>query len=725
MIKKILIALGVLVVLVVAGLVALLTLVDVDHYKPEMESAARDKLDRTLTFEGKLSLSVFPTIAVSLPRTTLSERGSDKPFLSLERARVSLAVLPLLRGRLEAGTASLYGLRLFVERHADGTTSLDDLGGTPKPRTPGDTPPATAPRKAPVFDLGGIELIDAQVEYRDERAHNTLTLSRLNLTTGRIGSRASTPIDLSAAVTATEPRAAFDLAVKGTADIDLPARAYAIRGLDARVSGNLGNDAIDVQLTAPRIALDPSHAAGDTLKLVASVSGTHTARLDLAVDNIAGTSETLQAAKLTIDLAADQGPQKISAHLTSPLQLGVAVPSVELGNIAGEINLAAPALPQKTLKVDVDGSLRFDAKGQDVSGKLGARFDDTTASTRFGVQGFSAPRIRVDVDLDQINLDRYLPPPAADAAPAGAPAKPPAPGAAEDARIDLTGLKPLNLTGELRIGALQVHKLKGTKIKAGIHAADGRLDLAPLAADLYEGALDGTAQVDANSNHVGVNAALKGISIGPLLQDLLGKELLDGHGEVKLNVATEGPTAGAMRRALGGTASLALRDGAVHGINIAQKLRDLKATFSAQPASRQAADTDQKTDFSELSASFNIKNGIASNNDLLGKSPLLRLAGDGTIDIGAGALDYTVKATVVGTLAGQGGGALGNLKGVTVPVHLTGPFSEVSYQLDWGSIATQAVKNQAADKIKGLLGGKLKQGPGSKVSDALKGLLGK
>jgi AsmA protein len=275
---------------------------------------------------------------------------------------------------------------------------------------------------------------------------------------------------------------------------------------------------------------------------------------------------------------------------------------------------------------------------------------------------------------------------------------------------------------------LQVHKLKGTKIKAGVHAADGRLELAPLAADLYEGALNGSAQVDANSNHVAANAALKGISIGPLLQDLLGKQLLDGHGDVKLNVATEGPTVGAMRRALDGTASLALRDGAVHGINIAQKLRDLKATFSTQPATRQAAETDQKTDFSELSASFTIRNGVASNNDLLGKSPLLRLAGDGTIDIGAGALDYTVKATVVGTLAGQGGGDLAKLQGVTVPVHLTGPFAALSYQLDWGSIATQAAKNQAADKLKGLLGGKLKQGPGtpgSKLGDALKGLLGK
>jgi len=198
---------------------------------------------------------------------------------------------------------------------------------------------------------------------------------------------------------------------------------------------------------------------------------------------------------------------------------------------------------------------------------------------------------------------------------------------------------------------------------------------------------------------------------------------------VKLNVATAGATVGAMRRALGGSASLALRDGAVHGINIAQKLRDVKAALAGGTSQTGAANTADKTDFSELTGSFAIKNGVATNNDLQAKSPLLRLNGAGTIDIGAGALDYTVQASVVGTLAGQGGGDLANLNGVTIPVHLTGPFTAMSYQLDWGSLARQAAKSQATEQLKNLLGGKLQKGNQSSgqnsLGDALKGLLGK
>jgi hypothetical protein len=65
---------------------------------------------------------------------------------------------------------------------------------------------------------------------------------------------------------------------------------------------------------------------------------------------------------------------------------------------------------------------------------------------------------------------------------------------------------------------------------------------------------------------------------------------------------------------------------------------------------------------------------------------------------------------------------------VTVPVHLSGPFTALSYQLDWSAVAAQALKNKAADQVKNLLGNKLKQGgtaPGSNLGDVLKGLLGK
>ena len=696
MLKKILIGIAALLLLLVVVVVAVLATFDVDRYKPRIEQAARDKLDRTLRFDGKLSLSVFPTIALALPHTTLSQRGSDEPFLSLERARVSLAVLPLLSGRLEAGTASLYGLRAAIEQRADGTTNVDDLTGGPKPNADAKQPrPQRSAGEVPLFELGGIELVDAQVVYRDERSHNTVTVSHLDLKTGRIATRASTPVDLSATVAATQPPSSVDLSLKTIADLDLVDHAFGVRDLDAHARGHAGADQFDVALTAPKIGLEPAHVAGDLVKLVATVTGGHQARAELALQKLAGTSEKFS-----------------------------------IGKISGQLDLESAALPQKSLKVNLDGALSAELPTQDIYARLAAHFDETNATGRVSMRGFSTPHIGFDVEVDRLNLDRYLPasvPGAmAPGAVAGKPSEARSAKEGEDPKVDLSALKPLNLAGEARIGSLQVHNAKAAKVRVGVHAAGGHLDVAPLTASLYEGSLNASSKVDADGNRIAVNATLDGISIEPLLKDLLGKDLLDGHGGVKLNVTTAGATVGAMRRALGGSASLALRDGAVHGINIAQKLRDLKTALAAGSAQTQAASSAEKTDFSELTGSFSIKNGVATNSDLQAKSPLLRVNGAGTIDIGAGALDYTVQAAVVGTLAGQGGAELASLRGVTVPVHLSGPFTALSYQLDWGSLARQAAKAQAAEQVKNLLGNKLKQGGQSQsVGDVLKNLLGK
>ncbi len=727
MLKKILIGITALAVLLIVAVVALLTLVDFDRFKPRIEQLAHDELGRTLRFDGKLSLSVFPNIAVALPRTTLSEHGSDQTFLSLERARVSLALLPLLSGRLQAGTASLYGLRASFDRRADGTTSLDDLTGAGKPKAGGEAPaPAASAASAPLFELGGIELVDAQLVYRDEKSHNTVTVSKLNLKAGRLATRSSTPLDLSASIDATEPKTHLDVALKTTLELDLARKAIGVRGLDAQVRGNLADDRLDIALAAPLLELGPAHVAGDSLKLVAAVTGAHTAKAELALEKLSGNGEQISAAQITLDLQSGQGPQEVSARIVGPLQVGVSAQSVELTRLTGTLDLQSPSLPQKALKVRLDGTLRFEAKAQNIGTKMNAHFDETNAAARIAVQGFTSPHIAFDIDVDRIDLDRYLPPapPDAGARPAAASA---APAGTADPKVDLSALKALNLAGEASIGSLQVHKLKGTHIKVGVHAAGGHLTVGPLAALLYEGAMTGSVKVDADVNRVGANLALDSISIEPLLKDLTGKDVLEGHGNVRLDVSTLGATVGAMRRSLAGTASLALKDGAVHGINVAQKLRDLKSTLAGAPAQAQAADSSQKTDFSELTASFKIVNGVATNRDLSGKSPLLRLTGSGSIDLGAGALDYTAQASVVGTLAGQGGGDLPDLRGVTVPVHMTGPFSALSYQLDWGAIARQAVAKKAGEQLKNLLQNKLNsngQAP-SGLGDALKGLLRK
>ena len=162
-----------------------------------------------------------------------------------------------------------------------------------------------------------------------------------------------------------------------------------------------------------------------------------------------------------------------------------------------------------------------------------------------------------------------------------------------------------------------------------------------------------------------------------------------------------------------------LRDGAIKGINIAQSLRTAKAKLSGGSAQQEASATD-KTDFSELSASFKIVNGVAHNDDLVAKSPFLRLGGAGDIDIGNSRIDYLLKASVVSTAAGQGGKEADSLKGLTLPVHVTGPLEKPSFKLELASMVSDSTKARIEDKKQ-----EIKQQAQDKVKDKLKGLFNK
>jgi AsmA protein len=255
-------------------------------------------------------------------------------------------------------------------------------------------------------------------------------------------------------------------------------------------------------------------------------------------------------------------------------------------------------------------------------------------------------------------------------------------------------------------------------VRAAVKVANGRADVAPHSASLYEGKVSGALSLNADGNRITLKEDLQGISIGPLLKDVAQKDMVEGRGNIALDVNAAGPTVEAMKRALAGTARVALKDGAYKGFNLAEALRKAKTALGGSKEEKAAAGETQKTDFSEMTASFTIKNGVAHNEDLDVKAPLFRVGGKGDIDIGKSRLDYTTQATVVGTSTGQGGAELESLSGLTVPVQLSGPFEDVKYKVDYGAVAGNLAKSKAGEKIKEGLDKNR-----DKIEDRLKGLL--
>ncbi len=373
-------------------------------------------------------------------------------------------------------------------------------------------------------------------------------------------------------------------------------------------------------------------------------------------------------------------------------------------------------------------NIRIDLKadGQKLSlNPLAAKVDDSQINASIGIARFSDPIYSFNVNIDKLDADKYITKSDSNTN------KSPAAKNSGDAPIDLSALKKLNASGEAKIGWLKLANVKTENVNIGLKATDGIATISPFAANLYQGSMSGMLKVDAHSTpSIVFKQDMRNIAIGPLLVDAINNNMLSGKGTLNVDVTASGNTVGALKKALAGNVAINLADGAIKGVDIAGTLRDIKSKVNIfKDKNSVGADESKKTDFSELTASFNIKNGVAHNEDLAMKAPVLRLAkGDsrGDIDIGNETINYLAKPSVVKSLKGQGGADLDSLAGFSIPVKITGTFSSPKYGMNFAAIGAAMAKSNLLEKVGGEKGAAVKDllGGGDKV-DALKGLLGK
>ena len=361
--------------------------------------------------------------------------------------------------------------------------------------------------------------------------------------------------------------------------------------------------------------------------------------------------------------------------------------------------------------------INLKADGQKLAlNPFSAKVDDSQITANIGISQFSNPAYSFNLAVDKLDADRYI-------AKGGANEK-----SNSDTPIDLSALKKLNASGEAKIGWLKLANIKTSNVNIGLKASDGVATLSPFSANLYQGSMAGALTVDARATpSIQLKQNMKNVSINPLMVDAIKNDMLSGNGSVNIDISTQGNTVSALKKSLQGNAALSLADGALKGVDIAGSIRELKSKINILKNKEAASDQSKKTDFSELTASFTIKNGVAHNEDLAMKAPILRLAkGDshGEIDIANEKINYIAKPTIVKSLKGQGGADLDSLAGVGIPLKISGSFADPKFGLDFASVGTALAKSNLLDKVGGEKGAAVKEllGSDNKV-DALGNIL--
>jgi len=772
--RKILLALAALLLALVAALAWLVATFDANRYKGVAIDWMREQRQRTLAI-GDVQLRVFPRLQVELRDVSLSEvlTTAQQPlqpqprFATLASAKLAVQWLPLLRQQLVVDEVQAQGVSLRYARDAQGHANIDDLLRPAAPPQPAEPPGGRVLR----FDIGAIRLEQVSVDI-DDRTARLRGQARLDrLTTGRLTPGQPTPVNLVAQAQFSEPavqaqveaamrlRLDFGDAAQPTLQVlaEAPAitfslRAGALQLQDSKLalqrfefqpgSQRLTLDQLAVQLQGalhspgqapqplklalnwPNLAVQGQQLQGSPLNGSFSLQGPAALAGTLSSGAPSGSFEALQVPALQLALGAatqGAGASRVKGTVRTGLTARLQASEFTLAHLAIDATVQNPAL--QPLKVSARGQVSAAPTRVQwqLGGQMNAQAFDTDGQLALGGP---RPRLQAQARFGELDLDALLPPrPAGSATSATAAASSPAAARpAADTPIDLSGLRALDAQVKLLAGTLRYRPYVLKDLSATAELDNGRLQIAPLRLRTWDGMLDARLTAHAGAapaqQRVTVQAKAQDILIQALLQDVAQRDLLEGRGRLTLDLATGGASVDAFKRALDGSAALQLRDGAVKGINLAQRLREVKAALSLKRDAVEAAQRSEKTDFSELSASFQVHAGVAENRDLSLKSPFLRLGGEGRIDLPGSRLDYTARTTLAGTSKGQGGAELDALKGLTVPVRLAGPFDAPTWRIVWSEVAVGAAGDLVKDQLQRKLEAKAADKLGLRASDA-------
>jgi AsmA protein len=691
LLRVIIFALAGLLLLIVAAAIILPLVVDPNDFKDEIAKAVESKTGRVLTIEGDIGLSVFPWLGLDIGPTSLSNAPgfSSSPFAGMEEVQVRIKLLPLLRKEVEMDTVVLKGLQVSLETDAQGKTNWEDLAGAPaEPAPEEEKQPSAGEMTLAGLAIGGVEISDAGVIWDDQQTAARYEISGLALRTGAIAPGQAVPVELELRVDSAQPKLSGPLAFAAT--IALSDDSQTVTLTDALLETDLAGD------TLPGGQLKSELGFNTSLNLQAqtlAVSDLVLKALGLVVEGQLNGTEVLGKAAFAGDIRVSQfNPRDVIEAL------GQAVPEVSDPEV---LNRAEAALKLAATKDSVSLS--------DMVFKL----DDSTLKGDLKVANFAKPAIRFGLQLDQIDVDRYLPPQTEQVA-----APPTAAAAAGAQMIPVDTLRALDVNGELTIGQLKAAQLCSADISMKLVAKGGVVRVHPASAKMYQGQYKGDINLDVRGKQpkISMNESLAGVQVGPLLKDLTGEDKLTGKTQASANLVTSGQTPDDFKKTLNGKISFAFTDGAVKGFNLAAMIRKAQAKINGQPPPAETGPNE--TDFSEITGTASVTNGIVRNRDLIAKSPLLRVEGTGDIDLPQESLDYQVTAKVVGSLEGQGGKGLADVKGVPIPIQLSGTFTEPNYKIR----LDKALKESAQKKVEKKLEKELeKKGLGDQV-DQLKGL---
>ena len=630
LVRNILLGIGGLIVLVVAGIAVLIARFDPNRFKPQIIAAVQSATGRELTIGGRiaLSLSLQPTLEVSDVGFSNPPGFSRPQMATLHKLELQLALIPLLSKRVQIEQLVLQQPDILLETNAQGQSNWQ-IGA---PGTPGAVPSPPPPQSSPSASPSAPPPASPQAPAPGSTAAApppSIALSSLKIEGGTLAMRDA------AGHTTT-------LAVKELIATESAANAPLHLTIDASYNG------APVTLTAdtgPVAGLLGAGSAPWPIKLAATAAG--------AKFNVDGTvAQPAEghgfAAALTADIPDLAALSPLAGTALPPLKTVAA--QFKLAETNGGNGIALTELKLALPQIDLTGSLSLQSGGK--------------------------PQVTANLSSKKIDLDA-LGKSLAAAAPGGAPTGPGKPAAQAarsgrlipDTALPLDALRLADGTIQLAVDDLRTGGQDYKSVKLHAVVKDGQLTLDTLTLEAPGGQLNVTATVNATQPVPPVTLTLRApaLALQPLLTALGKPGYASGTLELRADLHGAGDTPHAVAASMDGAIGAAVEKGQIDSRLLGSLLSSLLQQTDLSKLATKAGMSALNCFAVRLDASH----GIGTLRALRLDSSTLGMTGTGTLDFGTEGLDLHLRPT-----AGIAGTT------IAAPLNVKGTFADPSVQPD-------------------------------------------
>lgn len=297
------------------------------------------------------------------------------------------------------------------------------------------------------------------------------------------------------------------------------------------------------------------------------------------------------------------------------------------------------------------------------------------------------PFIQARLGVSHLELDRFM-------------GKDEASGKAQEAKK--TALQqdwdatPMDFSGLRAVDADLILQTKGFSLKGAavgpsglkVVVQDGNLKFSSTEASFFDGKFTSEFTLNAASAAMPMSFRfnMTGVQAKPVLETFAEFKKLSGTADAEIAVMAVGNSQKAIVSSLTGDGKVVFRNGALEGIDLANIAKMVQQHLTNMGVG------EGKTDFVELGGTFVVVNGVATNQDLRMKGPLVQASGAGAVDLPKKRLDYRVTPVLTASSAVEGA------KGIGIPVDIKGPFNAIKVKPDYASAVRQVIDNPEAAK---------------------------